>query len=339
MGSPSGTTRTVCLTFDYELFFGRAGTVERCMLRPTELIRAALRRHAMRATFFIDTTCLGRLSSHPTWEPTFQQVVTQLTNLVTEGHELGVHVHPHWIDATTDGTTWEFPTYRSYRLHSLPATQVRDLLSDGAQLLRSIVAQAAVVRPVESFRAGGLCIEPFRTIEIGFEAAGLLIDSSVAPGLHTISETHHVDHRAAPGLEPYRFKNSVLQLDRSGPYWEVPITTFRKPFLVKLQNQLRVRREGSLHAKFGDGVGLSPDRQRERSLFSLVNKLRPSVGYLSLEGYSPRSVLEAIARHRRDPFVLLSHPKAMGEAGLATLDSLATLAGARFLSVQDVVGG
>ena len=47
------------ITFDYEVFLGReTGTVENCVLKPTEEILKILRANNAKAVFFVDTTWL-----------------------------------------------------------------------------------------------------------------------------------------------------------------------------------------------------------------------------------------------------------------------------------------
>ena len=50
------------LTYDYELFFGEpTGTVEKCIIEPTNLLRAIAERTGIKMVFFIDTGYLKQL--------------------------------------------------------------------------------------------------------------------------------------------------------------------------------------------------------------------------------------------------------------------------------------
>ena len=50
------------LTFDYELFLGgKSGTVNNCLIKPTDLILKLLKKNNLSSIFFVDTIYLYRL--------------------------------------------------------------------------------------------------------------------------------------------------------------------------------------------------------------------------------------------------------------------------------------
>ena len=56
--------KEVLLTFDYELFLGsNSGTVENCLIKPTNKIIPILEKYNLKSIFFIDLTYLCRLYS------------------------------------------------------------------------------------------------------------------------------------------------------------------------------------------------------------------------------------------------------------------------------------
>src|SRR5229473_8441061 len=101
----------IFFTFDYELFFGaKSGSAEKCLIEPTnELIRIAGKSNAA-FTFFIDAGYLKRLdefrNKFNTLEKDYAAVTKQLESLRRNGHDLQLHIHPHWEDSYYDGTTW-----------------------------------------------------------------------------------------------------------------------------------------------------------------------------------------------------------------------------------------
>lgn len=328
--------RNVSLTFDYELYFRESGTIERCMLEPTEAINALMIKWKMRGTFFIDTLCLEQFERHACWREKTHRVKAQLETLVRAGHELGLHLHPHWIDAVPEGDRWVFPTYRHYRLQSLPEPEVTEMFRRGVELLNEIYESAGDTRKVVSFRAGGLCISPFQKLREGFRSGGIRIDSSVAPGIFNSSETHSADFRFAPTGCLYRFSDDPLHSIENGEFLEAPITTFVKPFYSRLFNQAAVRLQAQRHRRFGDGTGLVA--RTERLHRSVVRRLAAEPGFLSLEGYAPRVLKSRLCRSSRDPFVVLSHPKAMSRASLDSMDLIGRESGLRFVTLREAAG-
>ena len=95
----------IFLTFDYELFFGEnPGSVEKCMLEPTrDLLRIAKGRNVS-YTFFVDIGYIIRAEEYPELEEEVSKVKTQLLHLVSLGHDLQLHVHPHWENAEYIGS-------------------------------------------------------------------------------------------------------------------------------------------------------------------------------------------------------------------------------------------
>src|SRR4051812_20450394 len=98
--------RNVLFTFDYELFLGlRSGTVEKCLLQPTDHILRILQKYKIEnAVFFVDTVYLYKLSRTKTesCQSQFSRIKTQLQSAVNQGHILFPHIHPHWLDAVFD---------------------------------------------------------------------------------------------------------------------------------------------------------------------------------------------------------------------------------------------
>ena len=92
------------LTLDYEVYFGRrTGSTQRCLIEPTEaLLRVAERHHAPLA-FFVDAGFLLALRREMGKSDALARehtaVCAQLRDLARRGHELQLHIHPHWEDA------------------------------------------------------------------------------------------------------------------------------------------------------------------------------------------------------------------------------------------------
>ena len=53
----------IFLTYDYELFFGEpTGSVEKCIIEPTNLLREIAKRTGIKMIFFIDVGYLKKLN-------------------------------------------------------------------------------------------------------------------------------------------------------------------------------------------------------------------------------------------------------------------------------------
>jgi len=153
----------VYLTFDYELYFGSAsGTVQRCMLNPTEKLVDLAEKFGVRYSFFVDVGMLLALKregiSTPELVKDYNSVVAQIRRLVDSGHSIQLHVHPHWEDSRFRNGRWEFDLSR-YRLDCFADNEIDRIIRTYKEELDLIANTKTYV-----FRGGGLCVQPFSRI-------------------------------------------------------------------------------------------------------------------------------------------------------------------------------
>src|ERR1700752_3016553 len=97
-------SKKVLLTFDYELFLGKkSGSVENCLLLPTESILNILDKYKIPSVFFVDATYLLKLKelkdSYTNVASDYAKIVAQIRKMISGGHDVYLHLHPHWKDA------------------------------------------------------------------------------------------------------------------------------------------------------------------------------------------------------------------------------------------------
>ena len=126
--------KNLLFTFDYELFLGsRTGTVQDCMIEPTEKLISLFEDFNIKAVFFVDTTCLIRLKEnakvYDRSAVDLKVIAEQIQRLITKGHYVFPHLHPHWIDAeySPDSNQWSLNNITHYRFHNI-TEQVREKL-------------------------------------------------------------------------------------------------------------------------------------------------------------------------------------------------------------------
>jgi hypothetical protein len=227
--------KKLLLTFDYELFLGkRSGSVEKCMLQPTNKLISVLQEYKARGIFFVDTTYLIRLSEvslkYPRAKKDFELITAQIKTLMEQSHYVYPHIHPHWLDAVylDEQNEWELSDLRRYRFHSI-SVQERDMLFERSTAILTTIAGDHAYN-ADAYRAGGWCIQPFSDFISNFDRYGIKTDFSVLPGFRNPSELMYYDFTAAPNASVYRFSEDVLQVDESGPYTQFAISrlTFSK---------------------------------------------------------------------------------------------------------------
>lgn len=297
------------LSLDYELFFGTVvGSVERCLIEPTEALIGALAPAGVKATFFVDATYLVALARegmrHPSLQRDLDAVRAHLAHLVSRGHDVQLHVHPHWEDSTFDGTRWMISTKR-YRLHDFDPQEQERIVADAQAALEEIAG-----RPVFAFRAGGWCLQPFDKIAGALRKSGIWLESTVFPGGRSTDSNRSFDFRAAPNQTHWRFSDDPCRADERGDFVEVPISSFRAspPLFWRMAMAKKIDRKR--HRAFGDGSAI-----RYGAAYYVRRLLLPSWSVVSVDGMKVGALAAAGRQWRRrsrsDLFHVMGHPKAL----------------------------
>ena len=317
-------TPRLILSTDYELFFDQSGSVQRCLLDPAERLLEFAARHNARMTFFVDTgmlRCFDRYSgTHRSLGKEIDAVRRQLQRISAAGHELGLHIHPHWEDTRFNDGAWDFRGTR-YKLDLFSDAETEELLRENARLLQELSDE-----PIVSYRAGGFCIEPFDRIAPVLADLGISIDSSVVPAARLDDEAKGFDFSAIADDPYWQFEASPAVREASGRFREVAITPLRLNrlyFWGRLVQRLRRRPEGG---QYGDG------RSKAIGKGEIVRRLIGAslVSELSMDhGKAPLLEREARSQSGRTVWHIMGHPKLLSERSLAYLEAFIDATGSR----------
>lgn len=308
----------IVISLDYEVYFGRqSGATQNVLIEPAQALFEIAARRQVPLVMFVDAMWLIRLQHeslrHPALATEYGSVLQQLDRFVAAGHELQLHVHPHWQDTHWSGSGWAMDL-RRYRLHDFSDTEVAEIVGDGAKRLREV----AGADRVRAFRAGGWCIQPFERLRAPLRAAGIHIDSTVYPGGRQEGERQRYDFRAAPSVSRWFFEDDPLRPDADGGFLEVPIASqsVSPLFFWRLAATKLIRSEH--HSTFGGGAAAPMSRA------DLARKLmRRSVSVASIDGLKSGLLEAAFQDYRKrgmDDFVIIGHPKAFTRYSLEQLD-------------------
>lgn len=304
------------LTYDYELFFGEpTGTVEKCIIEPTNLLRAIAERTGIKMVFFIDTGYLKQLERFKDQFPLVKYehdlVKSQISDLIREGHDCQLHIHPHWEDCLHDGKQWIMKTDR-YKLDDFSDEAIEKIMTDYCDLLQKWTGQ-----PIHSYRAGGWCLQPFSRIQKAFSKIGIRLDSTVFPGGKFTAGNYYYDFTTAPNLSKWRFSDDLCKVDSNGPFWEYPISNFKYSpvFFWRLFGLGRL--QPKLHKPIGDGYPMASPGLRKQMLTKGMNLSAAADGYFVTK-------LNAVLRNNKkrgyQEMVILGHPKACTYFALKKLE-------------------
>lgn len=317
----------VLLTLDYEVFFGpRTGQVARTLIEPTEALLGIAKRHGVKLVFFVDAGYILRLRAEMRENAALREehdtVCRQVRALARGGHEVQLHIHPHWEDARWEEGRWRLEGTR-YALQSFDSATVADIVRRYAAVLRELAGGDAAF----AYRAGGWVIQPFDKLREPLIEAGVRIDSTVYAGGWSRSSIQPFDFRRAPAKSRWRFDADPVVEDPAGRLLEVPIASHPLSPLFFLRFACARKLGGERHRAFGDGKAIPMDRA------DLIRKLTlPSASVVSMDGYKA-SFLAAAARAYRargmEDFVVIGHPKALTPYSLDMLDRFLAAGAAR----------
>lgn len=302
------------LTFDYELFLGNpSGHAQTSLLDPTEKILDIFKKYKAKGVFFIDVCFLERCRKDA--PELYALISAQIKKMYQSGHELGVHTHPHWVDAHFSNDQWSFCSFDKFRLHTFESQHIVNIFKTGVESLQRIVSDDNFLP--KSFRAGGWCVQPFADLSSAFRTVGLKIDSSVVPGLFSDKRPlHYYDFLNAPSAPAWKFSEDPLHPNDKGDLIEMPVTVLEVSGLELFVNKILL---GLKNQKpFGDGRGVFGETSKKNQLKRIfkTNLRKFSVESTSL--WLLKRMLRRVKNKRPIHFVM--HPKSLTPHALDNIE-------------------
>lgn len=265
--------------------------------------------------FFVDTGYLKKLiqfkDQYPKVKHEYDLVLDQIKSLVAEGHDCQLHIHPHWEDSTHNGTDWVMNTDR-YKLVDFSDEEIEKIVLDYQQILKAITQ-----KPVNIYRAGGWCLQPFSRIQKSFEKANLKLDSSVFVGGKFTSGNYYYDFTNTPQKSIWKFSNDLCVEDPNGAFLEYPISSYKYSSIFFWKLFLNGRLDPKNHKPIGDGFPMPAPGQRKKMLTTGMLLSASCDGYFATK-------LDAVLKQNQmrgyNEMVVLGHPKALTHFALKKLE-------------------
>lgn len=301
------------ITFDYELFLGPyPGSVEKCLIEPTERYLNLARLLNIKYVFFVDVLFLLKLKEltvlYNNLESTYLSIVMQLKQAALEGHDLQLHLHPQWYYSNYNHDGWQMD-FTHYALIDCPVHDVEVMISSGCKLIEEICG----VRP-NAYRAGGYSFPNSQTILDIFEKEGIKYDSSVLLGCCDEGSFQKYNYSSVKDFKYYTFRENNAIEDKNGIFVECPITctSFSELYCsIKLKLNLYVHRESTKISGDGKGIGvLSKKTLRKRKGLSKLferRHVKASLDYTN--AYFLKNLYEKVTKNQGSLFVIIGHPK------------------------------
>lgn len=314
----------ILLTFDYELYFGKNYLTENEVLfEPTKKLLDIAKKHNIKLVFFIDICSLFAYEKYDKlkYVNTFVEQVKQIKKL---GHDVQMHLHPHWIDSVYDGKndSWKH-NYKNWSYSNLIDNLEIEKANEIFALAQDKFIEIVGEKPV-AFRAGGYTVQPNEKELIdNLKKYEYKYDSSVVPLRKFVSDAQYFDYMKLPLLNYWKIDDTSFLNTGKSQIYEVPMFALEKKNMILAKYVfLKIINKFSTKTKFkkrGQGATLKADISQSDSFsFSFDMALKQDKKIIKL------LVKEYIKKHSKnnDEVILniLSHPKAIFDESLEVFE-------------------
>jgi hypothetical protein len=233
----------VLLAFDHEVPLGSISTsYKEAIFDPTDNILALAAETGIKINLFTDILCNNFFKKHGEFD--FCGLYeSQLQKTLRYGHDVQLHIHPHWINSGFQNKIFEPSS--SYKLSDFKDGAYPDNIYGIIE--QGILNIDKICRPVKNdyqciaYRAGGYNLEPETELILSaLFQLGIRIDSSIAKGLYFKTDYSHVDYKKMPEdcnwyISP---KGNIRHAGKDGIF-EIPIATIKAGLRTNLLHTLR----------------------------------------------------------------------------------------------------
>ncbi len=305
-------------TLDYEIYSGaNPGTPQKCMIEPSEALVKIGDKYGAKFVFFVDIGYILRLDrfrhSYRAADREYRLIVNQIQKLLQEGHDIQLHIHPHWEDCHYTDEGWRMDTHR-FTLFSFSDDEIREIVERYTQGLKQIAGEQVFV-----YRAGGWCLQPFEKLAAALKSQNIWLDSTVYFEGYHHSKTHFFDFRGAPDKTEWRFELDPLVEKEDGFFMEIPIASYKASPLFFWKYAVSKKLAKGKHRAFGDGEALSASKE---DLLRMLTTSTYSV--VSIDGFKSSFLQKALQQYQmrfsEGNFVMIGHPKGITPYSLEQLD-------------------
>jgi len=293
--------KNIILTYDYELFLGSdSGDLYKSLIEPTNKILILLKKYNSKGLFFIDTTFLIVIENMEC----FSTVKQQIQKMIQEGHDIGLHLHPHWRDSLlVDTCRWKFNNYEHFRLDSFSDELLSKVVEENYSLLSSIVSEVNTNYIIDTFRAGGWSIQPFDRLREIFLKIGIKYDFSVLPNISDDDRPRHFyNYKNSPNKSIWRFRDDVLVENKNGEFIEVSNSVFYMNIVDLMKNRRLIKN----YIISGDGKGAG----KKKSFFEQLKRVKWNVPQIVSSDFLDFDIFKKyIKDYNKNIIIYVAHPK------------------------------
>ncbi len=217
----------VIFTSDYEIHGNGDGCPYELMVEPTSRMLRQFDRYGAKLTIMADVAEIlkfkdyaqeyGRDDYH------YEKVAGQLRDAVRTGHDVQLHLHASYFNATFENGRWR-QDWSEYDFARLPLERLQQVIRLGKEFLESLLQPVNPNYRCHAFRAANWCVTPSKNIVKALVENGIQIDTSVYKYGQREGWLMYDYTRAHSALVPWRVSEEDICLrDDDGRLLEIPI--------------------------------------------------------------------------------------------------------------------
>ena len=321
------------LTFDYELFGDGTGDIFTHMIEPTNTILNMCDDHGIKTTLFFEM--LEYIHLKEEWNKSnrmgytrnpIEAIEHQIKQAATNGHDIQLHIHPQWYNATFKDGKWELD-FTHWRLGGFRASHkygVKELISECKTELEKLIIPVKPDYKCIALRAGGYNIMPSDEVYKAMCQVGLTVDSSVYPGGYEIGNLSNYDYRnvsnefncwwasQADIRIPSKEQKEILEV----PIFALPVSRWKRILTVSKIKALLYQQQMSISFVAKEKVGAKSFPQKVKFMLGKEASTWDVCMFSKTLHKKYFHYIEKELSGKRDTFVLIGHPKSLKDEKL-----------------------
>jgi hypothetical protein len=217
----------VLFTLDYEIHGNGEGCSHQLMLEPTARMLRLFDEFGAKLTIMADIAeilkfkdfaeRLGRDEYH------YNSIVNQLQAAVRTGHDVQLHIHSSYFNASHDGQRW-VQDWSEYNFAGLRPERLDEMVRVGKEFLESTLQPVCPSYRCSVFRAANWSVSPSKNVVEALLANGISIDTSVFKYGRRNGMVSFDYSSAHSDMLPWRARRDAIWAeDPRSRLWEVPI--------------------------------------------------------------------------------------------------------------------
>jgi hypothetical protein len=250
----------IIFTTDYEIHGNGEGLPESLMIEPTYRNLSLFDQYGAKLTIMADMGEIICYQKHKLEAGQddfgYDKIIEQLQKAVQTGHDVQLHMHPHFFSAFYDKDRWNF-SKSTYNLENATYEELASMVKLCKTNIEMELKKVKSDYKCNVFRAGGWEMHPSKNIVRALVDNGFIIDTSVFKngkrnGMYKFdySSAHH-------NLIPWSAdENDVCKPSHEGNLLEIPIATSQKYIysFISLNRFYRVaKQKKNIHPKNRNG--------------------------------------------------------------------------------------